>query len=327
MIDVPVQLAIIIVNYKTPELVQNCIATILSDADNLPPFRMYIVDNHSEDGSVDIISSFIDANHLNDKIILIDSPNNGGYAYGNNLALREVLAMQPVPGYIWLLNPDTTIYPGAARSLIEFLKQNPSAGVAGSRLEDKDGTVQCSAFRFPGPISELLGNLRIGILDNIFSKHLVPMPPLSRPFQADWLAGASVMMKKEVVESIGLMDEEYFLYFEEVDYFLKAKRKGWELWYVPNSRVHHIVGASTGISDTRKKAKRRPQYWFDSRRRFFIKNFNRLTVVLTDIAHITGFILWRVRRWIQQKPDLDPPGYLGDLIRNSVFFKGFSLEK
>lgn len=261
MSNSPVELAIVTVNYGTPELTIRCIESVMNDRDQLPAFRMYIVDNQSPDASVKLIGDYLHTQKLDDWVSLIAAPENGGYAYGNNQALRTALALAPIPEYFWLLNPDTQVRPGAARSLIDFLKSHPKAGLAGSRLEDEDGTPQNSAFRFHSPISEFIGTMQLGLLDRLLGKHLVPMALQDQPFQAEWLAGASVMMKQQVVSDVGLMDEVYFLYFEEVDYFVAARAKGWQAWYIPESRVHHVVGAATGISDHRKKAPQRPQYW------------------------------------------------------------------
>lgn len=318
-------LAIITVNYKTPGLVLASIESLMADSENLPPFKMFIVDNASDDESITIISNYLRTHDLEDRIELMASMRNGGYAAGNNLALERVLADLRYT-HVWLLNPDTRIRPGAGTALLEFMDANPQAAMAGSRLEDEDSTPQVSAFRYPSAMSELLGSMKLGPLDKLFSKHLVPMPLQDEPFQADWLAGASLMIRREFIDQVGLMDENYFLYFEEVDYCFQIRQEGGEIWYVPQSRVFHAVGAATGISDLRNKAPRRPQYWFDSRRRYLLKNNGKFQTLLADTAHVGGFALWRLRSMIQRKPDIDPPQFLGDSWKNSVFRRGFTLE-
>lgn len=129
------------------------------------------------------------------------------------------------------------------------------------------------------------------------------------------------MIRRPVFESIGLMDEEYFLYYEETDFCLQAKRAGWSCWYVPDSKVMHIAGQSTGVTDREGPPKRRPQYVFDSRRRYFVKNHGWLYAALADLAWSIGFGLWRLRRLVQRKPDTDPPYLLVDSLRNSVFLR------
>ncbi len=321
-----IELLIVTVNYRTPRHVAACIDSLLADREALPDFRMIIIDNASGDDSVDAIRQHIASRQAQDHIELIAATENGGYAKGNNLAIRSALERGLEPRFIWFLNPDTRIHPGAGRALIDFLEQHEQAGMAGSRLEDEDGTPQISAFRFHNPISEFTGAFQLGLLDRVFQQRLVPMPLADHPFRADWLAGASMMMKARLIDDIGLMDESYFLYFEEVDYCHAAGRHGWQIWYVPDSRVYHAVGAATGISDHRKKAPRRPQYWFDSRRRFYLKNFGKAYALRCDLALLSGFALWRLRRFVQRKPDLDPPHFLGDLWNNSVLTKGFTIQ-
>jgi hypothetical protein len=131
-----------------------------------------------------------------------------------------------------------------------------------------------------------------------------------------------MIVRREVFEAAGLMDEDYFMYYEEMDFCLQAKKSGWSCWYVPQSRVVHLVGQSSGVTDTKRPPKRLPQYWFDSRRRYFLKNYSWLYTAFADVLWASGFALWRLRRVIQGKPDPDPPKILSDFLRNSVFFKG-----
>ena len=154
----------------------------------------------------------------------------------------------------------------------------------------------------------------------LLSKWVVAQTMTDQPQQIDWLPGASMMIRRQVFESIGLMDEEYFLYYEETDFCLQAKRAGWECWYVPQSRVMHIAGQSTGVTSKEGSLKRLPQYLFESRQRYFVKNHGLFYAALVDLVWSIGFILWRLRQFIQRKPDTDPPYLLWDSLRNSVFF-------
>jgi len=316
--------AIIIVNYRTPDLVVDALAS-LSDQIESDGWRVIVVDNCSGDDSIPLLQNAIIYNGWQDWVKVIESPSNGGFSYGNNLAIIKILHCSEAVNFIWLLNPDTIVQPGAFIALLSFMKNNPAVGIAGSRLEDPDGTVQISAFRDHSVISEMLSGLRIGKFDQLFNKYIVAQPAKEVPHQADWLAGASIMVRREVLDAIGLFDEGYFLYFEEVDLCLRARRAGWNCWYVPESRVVHLVGAASGISDYRKKAPRRPSYWFESRRRFFLKNYGVLQTSIADLLWMVGYSMWRLRRLIQRKPDLDPPQFLSDFFRHSVISKGFQL--
>jgi GT2 family glycosyltransferase len=129
-----------------------------------------------------------------------------------------------------------------------------------------------------------------------------------------------MLIRREV--DVGPLDEGYFLYFEEVDFCRRARRAGWRCWYVPGSRVVHLVGASTGVSDPRHKIKRMPDYWFESRRRYFVRNHGLAYAGLADLAKIAGLSLRRCRRILRRRTDPEPPRYLADQIRHSVFLRG-----
>ena len=134
-----------------------------------------------------------------------------------------------------------------------------------------------------------------------------------------------MILRRTMLEEIGLLDEGLYTYFDDVDICLRARRAGWETWYVPESKIIHLEPASTGVTPT--TVNRRPAYWFQARQRFFLKSYGKAYTALADIAFIFGFSLWRLRRWIQRKPDTDPPHMLIDSIRHSVFCSGFQLRE
>ena len=171
-------------------------------------------------------------------------------------------------------------------------------------------------------MSELDNGLRLGIVSRLLAKWQIAPPVSAVDCEADWVAGASMIVRREVFETVGLMDEKYFLYFEEVDFCLAADRGGWPCWYVPESRVVHFVGQSSGVTDTKRKPQRRPTYWFDSRRRFFVKNYGWWYAVISEALWASSYALWRLRRVVQRKPDTDPPKLLSDFLLNSVLLKG-----
>jgi N-acetylglucosaminyl-diphospho-decaprenol L-rhamnosyltransferase len=315
------RIAVVVLNYRTPELTVDCLRSLVPEIPQVPGVHVYVVDNDSPDDSVAQISGAITTEQWN-WVTFLPQQHNGGYAYGNNAAIRVALAVDPQPDYILLLNPDTVIHPGAIQTLVEFMDANPKAGIAGSRLEDPDGTAQRSAFRFPSFLGEIDSGLRLGVVTNLLSPWVVAPPVPEGICETDWVAGASMIVRREVFEAVGLMDENYFLYFEEVDFCLAAQRAGWSCWYVPESRVVHYVGQSSGVTDTKKPAKRLPTYWFDSRRRFFSKNYGWFYTVLTETAWASSYALWQVRRSLQGKPDTDPPYFLSDFLRNSIVLKG-----
>ncbi len=314
-------LLIVIVNYRTANLTINCLRSLASEVRSLSGVSVAVIDNVSGDDSIEKISTAIETEGWGEWVSLISSPRNGGYAFGNNLAIRPTLKSTNPPSYFYLLNPDTQVRPGGLNALIDFMEKHREVGIAGSSLEVEDGELWPFAFRFPTILSELDSGLRLGIASKILSNWVVPRTMTNKACQVDWLPGASMMIRREVFESVGLMDEEYFLYYEETDYCLQAKKAGWSCWYVPQSRVMHIAGQSTGVTENKSKNKPLPKYLFESRQRYFVKNHGWLYAVLTDVVWILSFTLWRIRRFIQRKPDLDPQNYLWDFICNSVLFK------
>ncbi|MCC6578880.1 MAG: glycosyltransferase family 2 protein [Phycisphaeraceae bacterium] len=317
-------LLIVIVNYRTADLTLACLRSLREQADQ-PGRRAVVVDSPGGDDSATVLADAIAREGWSRWVSLIALSQNGGFAYGNNAAIRPALQSNHPPKYFLLLNPDTVVHPGAVDELVRFLDEHPQAGMVGSRLEDPDGTPQASAFRFPTALSELVSTMRLGLLSKLLRRSVVAPPIQDKPHETQWLAGASLLVRREVFDDIGLLDDGYFLYYEEVDFCFRARRAGWTCWYLPTSRVVHLVGASSGISDSRKSAPRRPAYWFESRRRYFLKCFGPLRAAMADLLWIVGYCLWRVRRAIQRKPDLDPPHFLNDFLRHSVFRRGFRL--
>ncbi|MGF1643112.1 MAG: glycosyltransferase family 2 protein [Thiotrichales bacterium] len=319
------RLLIVTVNYRTAALAEKCIRSVAAELPSLPETRMVIVDNDSRDGSYDQIRAAIEANGWGDWVEAVQAERNGGFSYGNNYAIRPALQSENPPDLVWLLNPDAELLGEAGKALVDFLNQHPRAGLVTSQEVDASSEPQPMAFRRFSAIGELVHTIQLDLLFRLFPQAVVPIWPRDEPFQADWLSGSSLMMRRDVIQDLGLMDEGYFLYFEESDYCLQAQRKGWELWYVPQSKIFHVQGAATGFTRAHVRQPRRPSYWFYSRRRYFVKNFGGVYALAADALHLVGFSIWRIRRFLQQKPDLDPPKYLWDFLRHSVFTKGFTL--
>ena len=320
-LDAQTRLLIVTVNYRTADLVVQSLKALESEIASVPGTKVAIVDNNSGDGSAEKIAGAIAAAGWGNWAIFLPSTVNGGFSYGNNYAIRPALQNPQPPDYFLLLNPDAQVRPGALKALVDFLDQHPQVGIAGSSFEEQNGKLWPYAFRFPGIISEFENGSRLGIITQLLSPwKVVNVMDQDREQAIDWLPGASMMIRREVFESVGLMDEGYFLYYEETDFCLQAKRAGWSCWYVPQSRVMHILGQSTGVTAKNMAPKRLPQYWYDSRRRYFLKNHGWLYAVLTDISWLFSYGFWRIRRLIQRKPDSDPPMMWWDSLRNSALF-------
>ena len=310
------RLLIVIVNYRTASLTIDCLRSLAPEIPALPPgTRVVVTDNAGGDDSVERITAAIRDNGWAAWAQLMPLPRNGGFAYGNNQAIRPALDSQDPPDYVLLLNPDTVVRPGAVRALLDFMDANPAAGIAGSRLEHPDGKAQRSAFRFPGALSELEEGLRLSAVSRLLNRFVVAPPPPTDARRVDWVAGASMIVRRAVFEAVGLMDERYFMYYEEVDFCRRAHRAGWPCWYVPASRVVHLVGQSSGVTDEKKPKKRQPEYWFASRRRYFRTHTGLVRTFLADTFFVLGHALYKATVVARRRPANDPVGLLGDFVR------------
>ncbi len=315
---------IVIVNYRSADLTVDCLRSLAAEVPAVAGgCRVVVTDNASPDDSVARLTAPSRTNGWADWVTVQPLEKNGGFAYGNNAAVRPALAGADRPDYVLLLNPDTVVRPAAVTTLVEFMDAHPAVGIAGSRLEDPDGTPQRSAFRFPSVASEIDRGVRIGGVSRLLAGRAVAPPPPAEAGPCDWVAGASMVVRRSVFETVGLMDERYFMYFEEVDFCLTAGRAGFGCWHVPASRVVHLVGAVSQVSDSRKRRGRRPAYWFESRRRFFVKNHGRAYAAAADAAYLASHALWRLRRFVQRKEDTDPPRLGRDALAHSVFRSGW----
>jgi len=308
------KVVILVVNYRTAHLTIDALASLEPELASVAPAGVVVVDNDSGDGSFETIANAVAARHWGDWATVVQSGHNGGFAQGNNLAFARARARWDAPEYVHLLNPDTVVRPGALRTLVEFMDANPSAGIAGSRLEEPDGTPQRSAFRFPSVLGELEGMARIGPLSRLLARWIVAPPVSSEPCQTDWVAGASMIVRRRVFDDMGGLDERYFMYYEEVDFIARARDAGWTCWYVPASRVVHLVGQSSGVSARHKDRRRRPAYWFNSRRRYLVSHLGRPRAALADLAFVAGLVGWWARRAVRPEPDDTPEQLLPDLV-------------
>lgn len=301
----------IILNYKTPEMTLDAVACALREMDGLNG-RLIVVDNNSQDGSFEHISTQVKARGWGG-VEVLQSGHNGGFGAGNNFGIQAGCARE-MPEYIYILNSDSFVDKGAISALVDALEADKNAGFAGSYIHGPEGDAHATTFRFPSILSELEGAVRFGPISRLLSKYIVSIGVPGATREVDWLAGASLMMRTSVLQEIGLFDEVFFLYFEETDLCRRAALAGHPTLYVRESEVTHIGSVSTGM----KTWDRMPEYWFHSRQHYFTKNHGALYSALATLAHVTGAVLWRLRAAIQRKPQADPTHFLRDLIQYSL---------
>jgi N-acetylglucosaminyl-diphospho-decaprenol L-rhamnosyltransferase len=319
------KLLVVIVNYRTAELTIDCLRSLEPELRPVRDAHVVVADNDSQDGSAEKIRGAIESNGWSSWCELMPLAKNGGFAWGNNQGIEPFLNSPDKPDYVYLLNPDTIVLPDAVISLVRFLDDHPQVGVAGGRAVNSDGTVRNSAFRFHSVLGELEGALRLRFVSKMLSKWVVASPPPDVPAPVDWVSGASMMIRRQVFERIGMLDDRYFMYYEETDFCLRAARVGWTCWYVPASKIVHLVGQSSGVTGARRMARRRPKYWFDSRHRFFRLHYGVLATFAADLLWAIGFCVSSVVNALRGKPRSDPPWLLWDFIRYNVTSWGHRL--
>jgi hypothetical protein len=309
------RLLAVLLNYRTAGMTLGAARAALAAMEGIPG-ELVIVDNDSGDGSEERLRAAAEAEDwlASGRVRVIQSGRNGGFGAGNNAGIRAGLAAEPRPDYVYILNSDAFPAPDAIRILIDHLEADPSAGFAGSHIHGPEGDPHVTAFRYPSVWSELEGSVRFGPLTRLLRNHVVSLGVPGTVREVDWLAGASLMMRRRVLDEIGLFDERFFLYFEETDLCRRARRAGWPTHYVPQSRVAHVGSVSTGM----KKWARTPRYWFDSRLHYFTKNHGAGYAALATLARLAGGLVWETRRLVQRKPAADPPGFLRDLAGHAL---------
>lgn len=247
----PIDLAVVIVSWNTRALTLDALRTLFDDLNtNGPAAEVWVVDNASSDGSPDAIRAEFP------QVRLIANNKNLGFAGGNNSALRQIgfsdnpgtLTAPSLPKAVYLLNSDTRTENGATHTLYDALFRLPRAGVVGAQLVYGDGSFQHGAFHFPG-LSQLVidlfpvpGRLYESRWNGRYSRQLYQH---GEPFLVDHTLGATMMLRREVIEQTGLFDEAYFMYCEEIDWSIRIRRADWKIYSVPAAQVIHLAGQST----------------------------------------------------------------------------------
>lgn len=268
-------LAVIIVSWNVRDLLRACLASLIADLSNAGiPSRIIVVDSASGDGTPAMMRVEFPS------VELIACDENIGYVRGNNLALEGLaigdwrLAQSPISNlqfqFAWLLNPDTVIHPGAAKALLDFMQAHPRCGLCGPKLLNPDGSLQHGAFALPGLVQlaletqPVLWRFRNTRLDGRYDAAQYNGPP----FRVGHPLGAAMFARIEAIRQVGLLDEGFEMYAEEVDWAMRMRQAGWEIWCVPQAIVTHHGGASSGQASERAERLK-----WRSRQRYYHKHY------------------------------------------------------
>ncbi len=312
-------LQIVILNFRTPDMTVKCVETALDEIAALKAgitAAITVVENGSEDGSYDLIRAEGAARGWLDgrRVALIDSGWNGGFGSGVNVGIRAGMPGGGRVDLVYLLNSDAFPRPGAVACLIDHLATHPEAGIACSRLRGADDVPHETAFRFPSAGGEFENAAQTGPISRLLRNKIVALPQPDANLPVDWSAGASMMIRAEVLDQVGLFDETFFLYFEETDLCRRAAKAGWQTHYVWDSVVTHIGSVSTGMKEWAKV----PDYWYDSRQHYFQKHHGRTGALMATLASLAGNGLWRLRCLIQRREHRTPPGHYRQMLGRAL---------
>ena len=249
LISDPSSLAVVIVSWNVRELLARCLTSLFVDLDRCQiPARVVVVDNASRDGTLDLIRAQFP------RVELIAQSGNLGFAGGNNVGLRSLgfgtvaLPLTPCPSQVLLLNPDTEVQPGAIPTLLDVMHSRPDTAIITSRLSYGDGSFQHSAFHFPG-----LGQLYVDLFNvpgrfhesRLNGRYPRKLYETRRPFEIDTPLGAVMLLRREAIEQVGLFDDGFALYCEEIDWAARFKEAGWKNLCAPTAHIIHHEGKST----------------------------------------------------------------------------------
>lgn len=256
-------ISVIVVSYNTAGLLEQCIGNLRTAFDDRLKVEIVFVDNASKDNSVEVIKTKFP------ECRLIANTMNVGFGRANNQALPFVTGR-----FILLLNTDAFVAPDTLSKTAAYMDANPHCGILGVRLEGRDGELQPSCRYFPTPWNTFLR--RTGLNRNFAGVRMVD--DMAWPHDAvrtcDWVVGCYYLVRREVVDEIGLFDPRFFLYFEEVDHCFAAKSKGWDVVFYPHTTVVHLGGESAkSVGAVTKSGQQLERLQIESELLFFRKNF------------------------------------------------------
>lgn len=239
-----VDVAISIVTGGGKEYIDTCLESIIAGTKKVS-FEIYVVDNATEDGTVELIR------RKYPQVFLSVNAQTYGFSRNQNHNLSRMNAR-----YVVLLNDDCEIQPDCFDRMAAFMDSHPECGAAGPKILNTDGTLQLSCRSFPSPDIRML---LAGLFHNNFLKKLFPMNPFTRMYlltdwdhsrerEVDWVSGSCLMIRQEALKQVGFLDENYRMFVEDVDWCYRARKMGWKIFYAPQSAVVHH-GARTTSRD------------------------------------------------------------------------------
>jgi GT2 family glycosyltransferase len=283
------KLSIILVSYNTRDMLDNCLSSVLINKTNLE-LEVFVIDNASTDGSAQMVRKKYPG------VNLIENSENLGFAKANNQAIHKAGGQ-----YLLLLNTDTIILPGTLTIMVDFLDVNLEVGAVGAKLVDQDLNSQTSCRHFPTlftVLSQFFGLSSMFPKSKIFGWYDMGYWDHGQTRKVDCVPGTSLLVRKKVVQEVGLLDENYFMYFEDTDWCYRITRAGWKVVFLPDAKVIHLGGISAAKSNRGLFYDRTlTRELFDSLFYYFRKFHGGFSVLILRILILLSLVM-RMLKWI-----------------------------
>lgn len=293
------EISVIVINYGTVDLTIAAVESVLERHHGGRRVDIHVVDNASPGEDAAILEKTHAAKAWGDRVTLWPETENHGFGRAHNLVFRTLETRETPPEYVFLLNPDASLKNEAIAILAEALDGTPGAAAAGAGIDFPNGEPATACFRFPSLQSEIVGAINFGPLDKLLPRARVSLPTDFSEGAVGWVAGASVLMRFEMLREVGYFDPDFFLYYEEVELMRRLARAGHSTLYEPRAKVMHVAGAATQVASHDKRPKPRPAYIYHSWRMYYLKVHGRgyalATAVLKLPAAWFGTALARLR--------------------------------
>jgi GT2 family glycosyltransferase len=287
----------VILNYRTPDLTVDCLKSLVKSREGeWPALRAIVVDNASGDGSDALIEAAIQNRGWSEWARVIRAPGNRGFSAGNNIGITA----EPADAYL-LLNSDTIVRPGSVSELCAVLCERPEVDIVSPRLEWPDGTPQQSCFRDLVPLTELISAAATGPLSKLFPSGVIALPVSEVPLEPAWTSFACVLIRGQTFKRVGLMDEDFFMYFEDIDFCRRTRQAGGRILHWPAARVVHLRGKSGSVKADTAARKRRPSYYYAARAHYFNKHHGKVGFWLGNAFWTAGRAVSWIREVVGQK--------------------------
>lgn len=261
-------ISIIIVSFNTKEILRNCLQSIVGAEYSRPQTEIIVVDNASSDGSIELVRKEFP------EVKLILNQTNLGFAKANNIGIKQALGK-----YLLLLNSDTVIFPDTLPKMFEFMENNSRIGVSTCKVELGNGKLDPACHRgFPTPWVSFCYFTKLEKLFpkiKFFSGYHEYYKDFTKPHEIDSPSGAFYFIRKKTIDEVGLLDEDYYMYGEDLDWSYRIKQRGWKIYYNPETKIIHYKKQSGRESSNNKLKKATNRYFYDTMELFYRKHYEK----------------------------------------------------